>query len=168
MFGRVAAASRDAMSVGRVLAVAGDGAAARVAQEHGVEVLIEPRPGLQLALATADAALADADATLVVAADLPLVEAVDLDLVCDAAVADGVVVAPTDDGGTGALLRRPPLVIAPAYGPGSAARHLARARAAGVAAVRIERRGLAVDVDDAAGLRRARLQVPGVGGLVLP
>jgi 2-phospho-L-lactate/phosphoenolpyruvate guanylyltransferase len=163
MFGRVAAACRGATAVGRVLAVAGDAAAAHVAAAHGVEVLLERRPGLDHALATADAACAPAAATIVVAADLPLVEPEDVDAVCAAgSVAPIVVVAPTHDGGTGALLRRPPGIIAPAYGPGSAARHLALARAAGSAACSLRRRALALDIDDAAGLRRAHAVAPGL------
>jgi 2-phospho-L-lactate/phosphoenolpyruvate guanylyltransferase len=169
MFGRVAAACRDATSIGRVVGVAGDAAAARVMAAHGIEVLVEPRPGLARALAAADASLADVAATLVVAADLPLAESGDLDAVC-AAGAHGpvVVVAPTEDGGTGALLRRPPHVIRPQYGPRSAERHLALARAAGAGALRIDRPGLAADVDDEAGLRRVQSRLPELAELGRP
>jgi 2-phospho-L-lactate/phosphoenolpyruvate guanylyltransferase len=125
--------------------------------------VLEPRPGLGRALATADATAAGAAATLVVAADLPLVAAEDLDAVCAAgARGPAVVVAPTHDGGTGALLRRPPRLIPTAYGPGSAARHLALARAAGASALVVDRQALALDVDDAAGLARAHAAAPGL------
>jgi 2-phospho-L-lactate/phosphoenolpyruvate guanylyltransferase len=165
MFGRVAAACTGAASIGRVLAVAGDAAAARVAAEHGIEVILEPRRGLAHALAAADVAVAGDAATVVAAAVLALAEARDLDALCAAAGRGRVVVvAPTDDGGTGALLRQPPAVIRPAYGPGSADRHLALARAAGAVAVRLVRPGLAADVDDEAGLRRIQSQA-GLTGL---
>lgn len=133
-----------------VLLVAGDAAAAAVGTAAGVEAVVVAEPGLSAALARADAeAIARrAHASLVVAADLPLLQAADLRAVVDALPAvPGVVVAPTDDGGTGALLRWPPTAIATAYGPSSATAHAALARAAGVAVALVYRPGLALDVD---------------------
>lgn len=133
-----------------VLVVAGDDAAAEVAREGGAATLVVAQPGLRRALDAADAASGTWSTTLVVAADLPDVAVDDLAAILDAAEqADGpaVVVAPTHDGGTGALLRRPPGVITTAYGPGSAARHVASAQEAGVTAVTIHREGLARDID---------------------
>jgi len=153
MFGRVVAACRAAAAVERLLVVAGDEAAVALAAEHGVPGLLQPRPGLAAALDAADDACAAAAATLVVAADLPLAAGADLDRVC--ATGAAVVVAPTRDGGTGALYRCPPGVIPTRYGPGSAAAHLALAAAAGVAAVELHVPALALDVDDASGLREA-------------
>ena len=141
---------RSCTAVDDVLVVAGDEAAADVGRAAGAEVLVVPEPGLVAALSVADTASAGWLATLVVAADLPDVTADDLSAVIAAAGAPHdpvVVVAPTHDGGTGALLRRPGGVIAPAYGPASAARHLSAARAAGVAAITVARAGLARDID---------------------
>jgi len=155
MFGRVAAALHATRAVTAVLVVVGDADAAGLAAAHGFRTLQEPRPGLAAALGAADAATAGAPATLVVAADLPLARGEDLDAVCAAGAITPVVVAPTRDGGTGALYRRPGRVIATAYGPGSAAAHLAAAAAAGVAALRLEVPDLALDVDTASSLREA-------------
>jgi len=158
MFGRVIAACRDADRVGPVLVVVGDAAGEELAASHGVAALREPRPGLGPALAAADAATAGAWATLVVAADLPMARAGDLDTVCAAGGRDpapAVVVAPTQDGGTGALYRRPAGVVGTAFGPGSAAAHLGLAVTAGVRAVRLEVARLALDVDTAEGLDAA-------------
>lgn len=170
MFGRVMAACQEATLVARVLVVAGDLAAADLAAAHDVEVLTEPRPGLQRALATADAAVTSRPrppaATLVVAADLPLARGTDLDRVCYAGgeseamhsthpAGPAVVVAPTRDGGTGALYRRPPAVIGTRYGPGSAAAHLRLAVAAGANAALARIPALALDVDTAGQLREA-------------
>jgi 2-phospho-L-lactate/phosphoenolpyruvate guanylyltransferase len=141
-----------------VLVVVGDTAGEQLAAEHGARSLREPRPGLQAALAAADTATAGAHATLVVAADLPLARGEDLDRVCAAgARQDGpaVVVAPTEDGGTGALYRRPPGVVATAFGPGSAAAHLALGQAAGAHTLRLRIPRLALDVDTAEGLDAA-------------
>lgn len=169
MFGRVMAACHEAALVTRVLVVAGDRAGAGLAAEHDAQIVVEPRPGLQRALATAEAVASRTRrpaATLVVAADLPLALGADLDRVCAAGGESGgassphpcgpaVVVAPTRDGGTGALYRRPPAVIGTRYGPGSAAAHLRLAAAAGVNAVLTQVPGLALDVDTAGQLREA-------------
>ena len=133
-----------------VLVVAGDEAAADVGRAAGAAVLVVREPGLLPALTAADVASAGWSATVVVAADLPDVTVEDLRAVvaaADAIAGPAVVVAPTHDGGTGALLRRPGAIIAPAYGAGSAARHLSAARAGGVAAIAVAREGLARDID---------------------
>jgi 2-phospho-L-lactate guanylyltransferase len=151
MLGRVLDACLSADPIDRVIVVAGDREAAAVAARAGVEVLIEPVPGLPAALRAADQAAAGAGATLIVPADLPLATAGDLETACRARA--GVVVVPTWDGGTGALLRRPPSVVATAFGPGSAAAHLRLAAAAGVRALRLDLPNLALDVDTPRDLR---------------
>lgn len=154
MFARVIAACRGAAGVDGVLVVAGDDAAADLARRLAVPVVVEREPGLRAAMAAADQATAGATASLVVAADLPLAGADNLDTVCRAGQRGPcVVVAPTRDGGTAALLRRPGGVIVPAYGPGSATAHLAAAAAAGARGVRLAVPALAFDVDTAEHLR---------------
>lgn len=154
MLARVVAACRASALVSELLVVAGDEAAAVLARSLGTGVLVEPAPGLAAAMAAADRATASAPATLTVAADLPLARGEDLDAVCRAVTAArAVVVAPTRDGGTAALLRRPAGVIVPGYGPGSASAHLRAARRAGVTAVRLDVERLAHDVDTAEQLR---------------
>jgi 2-phospho-L-lactate/phosphoenolpyruvate guanylyltransferase len=157
MCGLVLDACLQTPSVDRVLLVAGDAAAAAVAGHRDVCVLTEPRPGLAPALQAAETAAGPELPLLVVAADLPLATVDDLEAVCRAgARAPAVVVAPTLDGGTGALLRNPGSLIPTAFGPASARRHLALAAAAGVPGIRMERAGLALDVDTARQLRAAR------------
>ena len=86
----------------------------------------------------------------------PLARGEDLERICRAgAAAPAVVVAPTVDGGTGALLRRPAGVIATAYGPSSAAAHTALAEQAGLTAVRLDLAELALDVDTPEALEEA-------------
>ncbi|QBI18998.1 2-phospho-L-lactate guanylyltransferase [Egibacter rhizosphaerae] len=153
---RVLEACREAGPVERVLVVAGDEAVGEVARRHGADVVVEPRPGLTAALETADATVAAHAASIVVAGDLPWVTSADVEAVCVAGVIGRrVVVAPTEDGGTGALLREPPGVIGTAYGSGSAAAHRRLAAQAGVPLTVIERPGLALDVDTPDDLRRA-------------
>jgi 2-phospho-L-lactate guanylyltransferase len=66
-----------------------------------------------------------ADGLLIVPGDLPLLtpEAVKR-LISSARERNGIVVAPTHDGGTGALLLHPPTAIPPSFGPGSYRRHV--------------------------------------------
>lgn len=141
-----------------VVVLAGDDDAATVADGRAVTVRRVP-PGLGAALADADAAISDAGATLVVAADLPLVRAAELTALV-AAAGDGpaVVLAPTADGGTGALLRSPPRIVDPAFGPDSAAAHRRAAARAGVRVVQWWSPSLGHDIDqpaDAAPHQRA-------------
>jgi 2-phospho-L-lactate guanylyltransferase len=123
---RVITACRNCDAVADILVVAGDDAAAAVATACGVRALVVAEPGLDAAMGAADAAVAGTDASLVIAADLPELTPSDVEAVIRAAPDDtsaAVVIAPTHDGGTGALLRRPPTIIATAYGPGSARGH---------------------------------------------
>ena len=156
MAARVLRACAQCEAIADTLVVAGDEAAAEIGRAAGAAVLVVAEPGLQAALSVADAATAERGATMVVAADLPQATAQDLHAVIEAgADLHGVVVAPTSDGGTGVLLRRPPGVIGTAYGPGSAGAHAALATAAGVPVVFVHRTGLAEDVDTPAQLDAA-------------
>jgi 2-phospho-L-lactate guanylyltransferase len=82
---------------------------------------------------------------VVVAADLPLLTVEDMSALL--ATRDRVTVAPTRDGGTGALLLPSGHTFPSQYGRGSAAAHIDTARAAGYGIVRLDRTGFAVDVD---------------------
>lgn len=156
----------SASPVDRVVVAASGPAAAAAASALGVEVLADPTDvattspparRLDAAIAAAAARLGPVTTLLVVAADLPHLTATDIGTIV-AADAE-VVVAPTFDGGTGGLLRRPPDAISTAYGPGSAHRHLAAGRAAGRATCAVTLPGFTYDVDLATDL--ARLQRPG-------
>jgi 2-phospho-L-lactate/phosphoenolpyruvate guanylyltransferase len=106
---------------------------------------------LNRSLAGAAASVAAGEGLLVVAADLPLASASAIRRVIEAAALAPVVVVPSRDGaGTNVLAWRDPASFAPAFGPGSAARHL---RAPG--AVRLDDQGLALDVDTIGDLRDA-------------
>jgi 2-phospho-L-lactate guanylyltransferase len=94
-----------------------------------------------------------ASALLIVPADLPLLETADVQAVVEAATAPvGVVVAPTGDGGTGALLLQPPDALVPSFGPESYRRHVDAAHRAGVPVRTVTRPGLARELDTVADL----------------
>ena len=150
MLARVIKACTHARGIDRVLVVAGDEDAAALAGTHdGVDVITVTTPGLSAAMAAADREIAGASTAVVVAADLPDITAADVEAMLAAAGTDerAVVVARTADGGTGALLRRPIDVITTAFGPGSAELHRSLARAARARLHRVDRPGLAHDVD---------------------
>lgn len=102
-------------------------------------------------------------ALLTLPADLPLVTPADVAaLAADPLPAPGIVIAATADGGTGALLRCPPMAIPARFGADSLRAHLAAAATLGVRARLVWRPNLAVDVDTPADLERLTV-LPAVG-----
>jgi 2-phospho-L-lactate/phosphoenolpyruvate guanylyltransferase len=150
------AAALAAAAIDEVVVVAGGPAAAAAAAALGLDALVDPPDTASLdgALRAAVGRLGPRPELLVVAADLPRLTAADLTAIRAADAA--VVVAPTVDGGTGVLVRRPADVVPTRYGPGSAAHHLTLARRAGVPAATVVRVGAAYDVDTVADLTALR------------
>ncbi len=117
-------------------------AGAGVIHEHGQELNQALEQARQQAIAH------DADAILVLPADLPLLTVEDIhQLAIYAAQQPGVVIAPSRDGGTSALLLRPPAAIPFAFGPDSFARHCQAAQQAGLPCQVFASSTLAFDVD---------------------
>lgn len=146
MFADVVAALRTA-GMQRLLVAAGDEASASVARGLQVPFRLDPPTanGLDDVVAAAEATTGRGEGLLVVQADLPALTAADVDALV--AAPGEVVLVPTSDGGTGALLRRPANVIATAYGPESAARHAARALDRGILPNVLDLPGFELDVD---------------------
>jgi 2-phospho-L-lactate guanylyltransferase len=91
---------------------------------------------------------------LLVMADLPYLAADDIAAMVEAGRTSAVVIAEARDGGTNALLLRPPTAMAFAFSRDwpSAARHAEHARRAGIEPVILRRPGLAQDIDTPADL----------------
>ena len=166
MLDDVVAALVAAESVDRVVIASRDAAAREEAARLGVEFLDQTglRLGYNRAVAFAQEALADAEAILVVPADVPLItpDAVDL-MVATAPDGPAVVVAPAHNGGTNGLLLRPPDVIAPQFGPSSARAHEQSAAAAGEAGAPFREARIdvwAFDLDTPADLRWLQETLP--------
>lgn len=123
------------------------------ARDHGDGVIAVADPGtghLGAIEAGIEAAVAaGARCVIVLPGDIPLLTSDDVrELAAAAASGPSVVVVPDRAGtGTNALVMRPPRAIAPAFGPGSLARHVEAARAAGVAASVHECERAALDID---------------------
>lgn len=133
-----------------IAVISRDAAVLDLAEAMGALPVHETGDDLNSALTqAADIALArGAGAVLALPADLPLLTLDDLnELYTLAEDEDGVIIAPSHDGGTNALLLRPPKAIPYAFGEGSFARHLAMAAAQGLPSHVYQSATLALDVD---------------------
>ncbi len=153
----VCAALKAAPSVESIVVMTADPAARVQAAALGIPALPDVRPGLNDALEQAMRDGATADAILVIAADLPLLDPADVEAMLAAARPGRLVLAPSKEGtGTNAVVVPPGVVFHPAYGGGSLSAHRRGARAAGYEVVEIRRSGLAFDLDTEADLRALR------------
>jgi len=150
MFTDVLSSLRRAPELDEIVVVTSDRVAESAAGGHRVRVLADTAQAGQseAALIGIRHALAEGfERTVLVPGDTPLVEREDLARLLAPAV-PGVVIVPDRHGtGTNALVLTPPDAIGPSFGPGSFARHVALAEAAGVPH-RVERvSALELDVD---------------------
>lgn len=145
MVRRVVRAVRASGAVQRVALVTPD---TEVAERLGVEALPD-RGDLNRSLQGAVTWAKDSAALLLLPADLPLVSAEDIRAL---AAAPGVVLARTQDGGTGALLLRPPNAVPPHFGPDSFAVHRRLAERRGLTVTHLTAPGLSYDLDTVADL----------------
>jgi len=119
---------------------------------YGAEFLPEATPELNAALAQARAYVLQqgAESILVCPADLPLITAQDiqqLHRLSKAIPEQQMVIVPSQDGGTNALLLCPPDSIDFAFGLDSCRKHCEQALASGLSYTVWQSRNLAVDVD---------------------
>ena len=152
MLGDLVEALRGVPALDCVAVVTPDPRVAREAEALGAEALLRDDPGLNAALDGAARALAERglDALLVVLGDVPAARPEELASLFETlhALGDrGVVLAPSRDGGTSALLRAPFDAVPNRFGPESAAAHRALARAAGIPYRELALPSLAVDLD---------------------
>lgn len=146
----------------RVAVVTPDPAVAKVARAAGAEVLLRDVPGLNPSIEHAAAELAPGsdDTLLVVLGDVAGVQPADIEALLGSVGARGVAWAPSSDGGTSALVRRPRDVIAAGFGPASASVHRARAEDAGVPYRELALASLAIDIDEPGDVARFRRAGP--------
>jgi 2-phospho-L-lactate guanylyltransferase len=144
----------------RVIAVTAEPRAAAAARAAGAEVVHDPDEAGQSAAALigiAAALEAGAERVLLVPGDCPALDPHEVGALLERQGRAGVVIVPDRHGaGTNALLLSPPDVIEPSFGPGSFARHAARAHAAGTVVRVAEVRSLGLDVDTPGDLQALR------------
>lgn len=135
----------------RVVVVSRDAEALSMAQEQGAYPLTEDAPAdLNLAIVTARRLAVEekAGSLLVLASDLPLVQAADIQRIVAANDnASAVVVPDRRAEGTNALLLSPPSLIEPAFGLQSFQRHMMLLSQAGATVSVLRIKGVAFDVD---------------------
>jgi len=97
--------------------------------------------------------------TLVIPADIPLIQPSELDQILAQSPAEGSVLAPAADGrGTNAAFRRPANLFPLRFGNDSFKPHLAAAQATGKPCVVLHLPGIAIDVDNPADLQQLLAQ----------
>ena len=144
--------------------VTSDPYAVGLAHEYGFEVIPDPdNPGETAAIemATRVAMERGAHSTLVIPADIPLIQAWELEEIVKHAPVEGSVLVPAADGrGTNAAFRRPANLFPLRFGNDSFNPHHAAAQATGKPCVVLKLPGIAVDVDNPADLQQL-LALPG-------
>jgi 2-phospho-L-lactate guanylyltransferase len=159
-------AALAAAPIDDVIVVTAEPLAVRAAERAGATIVEDPEERGQSAAALRgiDAAVVrGAERALLVPGDCPALDPVELShLLARPSTPPQVVIVPDRHGsGTNALLLTPPEVIVPAFGPGSFARHAARAHAAGASVRVAELPSLALDVDTPADLAALRSALDG-------
>lgn len=152
MLGDVLEALMAAPSIVRTVVATPDEAVAEATRSFGAEALVRDDPGLNAAIDAAGKALQPdpAGGLLVVLGDVAGALPEDIEALCDARRGLGeraVVLAPSSDGGTAAMLRAPHDVIPSRFGGDSGKRHREAAKSAGVAFEQIPLPSLAIDLD---------------------
>jgi 2-phospho-L-lactate/phosphoenolpyruvate guanylyltransferase len=140
---------KDRPSVGIVTS---DAYAAQLASEFKFEVIADPEnPGETgaIEMATQVCVKRGEESTLVIPADIPLIQAWELEEIYKQAPAEGSVLVPAGDGrGTNAAFRRPANLFPLRFGNDSFKPHHAAAEATGQPCVVLNLPGIAVDVDN--------------------
>jgi 2-phospho-L-lactate guanylyltransferase len=158
MLGDVFDALAAAKSLQGVLVVTREPEAWEMAAALGFERLTDEREaGVNAAVSLGlDRLAARRVAALVAPGDIPCLSAAEVRLILDALQTAGVVVAPAErDGGTNALAMARADLLTPCFGPDSARRHVALARALGHAPTVLRLPGAGRDIDVPADLETA-------------
>jgi 2-phospho-L-lactate guanylyltransferase len=147
-----------------VALVTSDPFAVKLAGEYRFEVIADPdNPGETgaIEIATRRCVARGLQWTLVIPADIPLIQAWELDEILKHAPEQGSVLVPAGDGrGTNAAFRRPADLFPLRFGNDSFKPHQAAAKATGKPCVVLNLAGIAVDVDNPADLQQL-ISLPG-------
>jgi 2-phospho-L-lactate guanylyltransferase len=130
----------------------------KLADEYGFEIIPDPENQGEtgaIEMATKVCIERGAESTIVIPADIPLIEAWEFEEIMKHAPAEGSVLVPAGDGrGTNAAFRRPADLFPLRFGNDSFKPHLAAAQGTGKPCVVLQLPGIAVDVDNPADLQQ--------------
>jgi 2-phospho-L-lactate guanylyltransferase len=136
----------------QVAVVTSDAYAVKLAAKYKFEIIPDPsNPGETGAIEMATRVCIErgADSTLVIPADIPLIQPWELDEILKHAPAEGSVLVPAADGrGTNAAFRRPANLFPLRFGNDSFKPHHAAAEATAKPCIVLKLPGIAVDVDN--------------------
>jgi len=148
----------------QVALVTSDPYAINLANEYEVQVILDPdNPGETGAIEMATRVCVErgVEYTLVIPADIPLIQSWELEEILKHAPQEGSVLVPAGDGrGTNAAFRRPANLFPLRFGNDSFKPHHAVAQATGKPCVVLNLPGIAVDVDNPEDLQQL-LSLPG-------
>jgi 2-phospho-L-lactate/phosphoenolpyruvate guanylyltransferase len=133
-----------------ILVVTADELIARQARWFGHQVLVQDEDAghSEAAAAGARAAMADGSGRVVMLpVDCPMLDVDELDAHVGRSPRTALIVPDRHGTGTNALVLTPPDVFLPAFGPDSCARHVSRARAAGISFALDVLESMAIDLD---------------------
>jgi 2-phospho-L-lactate/phosphoenolpyruvate guanylyltransferase len=138
--------------------VTGDPFALELAERYDFEVIpdrTDPGETGAIEMATNLCVARGIDSTLVIPADIPLIQASELDEILTHAPHEGAVLAPAADRrGTNAAFRRPANLFPLRFGNDSFKPHLAAAQATGKPCIVLQLPSIAIDVDNPEDLQR--------------
>jgi 2-phospho-L-lactate guanylyltransferase len=151
----------------QVAVVSSDVFAVKLADEYKFEIIPDPaNPGETgaIEMATRQCVERGVDSTLVIPADIPLIQAWELEEILKHAPAEGSVLVPAADGrGTNAAFRRPANLFPLRFGNDSFKPHHAAALATGKPCVMLNLPGIAVDIDNPADLEELAMMAGETG-----
>lgn len=159
MFQDLLAKIRRSRSIDDAVIVTSDPAAARHARWLGHSVLERERDAGHSDDAAAGARWAKAqgaERVVMLPVDCPMLDPAELDAHLGDTPRTALIVPDRHGTGTNALVLCPPDAIVPAFGPDSCARHISRARAAGISFALERLDSLALDLDTAEDMAKLR------------
>ncbi|MCI0558291.1 MAG: 2-phospho-L-lactate guanylyltransferase [Nitrososphaera sp.] len=137
----------------RIVVVSSDRRAEEITGRHGCSFLIEHKEsGVNSAVLVADqySVSEGADATIVIPQDLPLLDPLDITMMCDLAKDEKrcIIICPSQRyDGTNALLRKPPSAISTFFDNNSYENHINAARESGISPRLFLSKNLMLDID---------------------
>jgi len=142
--------------IGQVCVISSDQSVQTLASNFEVTYLLENQVGLNQAVQQAVewCIQNDAESVFVLPADIPLITRKDVDQIVELGSEEtGIVISPSENGGTNALFQKPPNLIPSCFGLHSFMKHVNEARAMGIAIRFYCSNRVALDIDSVDDLR---------------
>jgi 2-phospho-L-lactate guanylyltransferase len=143
--------------VWKTVVISSDPAVEKLTKNFGAVYLAEKNQGLNQAIeqATEWCVQNNAESVLVLPADIPLITLGDVrHIVKLACEKPSIVISPSQNGGTNALLQKPPNLINPCFGPNSFSKHKTRALQKKIPTRVYKSETVALDIDSPKDLRK--------------